>query len=238
MPYIFRNISFSSLIILSLLPLVSYGQTVTQDVLYLRDSSVIRGTIINQSVDSVIKIQIIGGSVLVINKTSVLNIFHQPVLEYAITPFQQEEKGYSNYTELGVMIGQEGGILLETVNGYRFKKYFFTGAGIGVDLMNVAVLSIFANGRWEMLNKRATPYLYVNAGYGFPIYHNPDHYYHEVKYHGGITYSGGAGMRFKFYGDGAFLVSAGYKNGRLYSDYFSEPEYTYKQLTIALGVSF
>ena len=56
-----------------------------------------------------------------------------------------KEKGYVHYTELGPLAGSNrasngvttSAFSFQTVNGYKFNQYLFTGIGIGADLYAV-----------------------------------------------------------------------------------------------------
>jgi hypothetical protein len=119
------------------------------------------------------------------------------------------------------------------------------GGGLGLDIIQVPIVQFFADGRWEILKKRSTPFVYLDAGYGMPLAEKQDQAEQEINYKGGFSWGTGIGMRFRFRGDGGFLVSAGYKLNQhsehivtTWWPYDTTYEYSYNRLTIKLGVIF
>ena len=107
------------------------------------------------------------------------------------------------------------------------------------------MVQLFGDARYEILKKRATPFIYLDAGYGIPIAQATDDSYYNISYKGGFAWSTGVGMRFNFRNEGAFLISAGYKSEKRtettsyqYDDSEVVSELSFKRLTIKVGLSF
>ena len=114
-------------------------------------------------------------------------------------------------------MGQSGGnLLLQTVNGVRFKD-FFTGAGVGVDYYHYKTLPVFFDAR-RYFGKKNNGFAYADIGYNFPLKNKPGKdipYYQSYKFSGGIYTDLGLGYKMKFINKSSFLLSAGYSYKRV-----------------------
>lgn len=238
------------------------AQVIIEDVVYLKDGSMFRGTIREQLPDSIVRIEIIGENVITLPSKQLDHIEYSVRRQIkdasADTVEHFKSRGYFNATELGVMPGTNyttyyysaipqasTGFTIQTVNGYRFSRNLLAGAGLGMDIIGAPMFQLFADGRYEILNRKATPYIVVNAGYGFPLTPKQGDIYSETSYKGGFMWSAGAGMRFNFHREGAFLVSVGYKVDKRtetisgeWQPYETTNEYTYNRLVMRIGLAF
>ncbi|MEO6165899.1 MAG: hypothetical protein ABIO46_09855, partial [Chitinophagales bacterium] len=207
----------------------SSAQSGLQDVVYLKDGSILRGNIIAQYADSLVKIEIAGGSVLAVNRKQL------DYIEYKVrtvnpapperndTPTVRRQHGYFNVTEMGVLPGSNFaydyyygpstsvGFTVQSIHGYRINPHFLTGAGLAIDFIQYPMGQLFADGRWEILDRKTTPFIFADAGYGIPLASGSSDPSLQVTYHGGFTWGAGAGMRVNFRNEGAFLMEVGYK---------------------------
>jgi hypothetical protein len=134
-----------------------------QDVVYLKNGSIIKGKIVspeNMATERVsaegVKVQIAGGSVFVFPHDEIDSIKKESSLKEQIKHIKKDyfrrEHGYRNITSFGVLYGanlkkvtpdpndpnsynndDDWGMTLHTVNGYQWWPYLFTGAGMGID---------------------------------------------------------------------------------------------------------
>jgi len=241
------------------------GNGKLEDVVYLRDGSMFRGVIKELIADSLVKIEIVGGNLMVIPQKEIDHIdYHIRQESRTIKtdldscPPAPRDHGYFNTSELGIMPGanySDGyygygnqspvGFTIQTINGYRFNSNFLVGGGLGMDIIQQAMLQFFADARWEMLHRRATPFLYVDIGYGIPVSKEPQSDYFQTTYKGGLMWGSGVGMRFNFHREGAFLVGVGYKMDKRSEEvvsegwpYDSKYDYTFNRLVMKFGLSF
>jgi hypothetical protein len=259
-----KNFFLFSFIIQIIAGSVSFAQPSLQDVIHLKDGSIFRGTIIEQYPDSLVKVEITGGNLIVVTSAQ-LNY-----IEYKMKPGRKasvqedrdgakplKRRGYFNITEMGLMPGTNsnyyynydpstsGGFTLQTINGYRFNSHWTAGGGLGLDIIQQPLVQVFADARWEILDKKSSPFIFADAGYGFPISSSPKNTYTEITYKGGVSWGTGIGMRIRFRNDGAFIVSAGYKMVKRseeikasWEPFFTKNDYTFNRLAIRFGLAF
>lgn len=149
------------------------------EVVYLKNGSVIRGTIIEQIPNKSIKIQTADGSIFVYPMDEVTKI----TKEHVTTNNNQQgthgyfakdyglHKGYKGFLELGGGIGvgdNEGDSFFNatTSHGYQASPYFFIGAGVGFTYMcGTAYLPVFADVRIHLLKGNISPFFGAKVGY-------------------------------------------------------------------------
>lgn len=241
----------------------SLAQSSWQDVIYLKDGSVFRGTIREQYPDSLVKVQITGGNIIAVTAKDLLRIDYSvksdvpvKIKEPKDTSTLVQDHGYFNITETGVIAGSNTGygyyyqpspvgFTIQTINGYRFNPHFTLGAGLGIDIIDQPMVQLFGDARWEILKRKATPFLYLDAGHGFSLTPDYGDDYNQTSYKGGFTWGMGVGMRFNFRHEGAFLISAGYKMDKRtehtsgdWPPYETTNEYTYNRLAMKVGLAF
>jgi hypothetical protein len=185
-----------------------------EDVLYLKNESVIRGTIISKD-DSRVRLQDADGNIWVFNRSEVEKITR----EKRFGSYQNNHKGFAHYTELGPLVAGKTTIdgvttaafSFQTVNGYRFSRYFFAGAGAGVDLYATqTLLPVFVSLRGDLsAGGGITPFYFVDAGYGINITQNSAN---NTDFRGGLLYAAGAGVKIPFNRSAGFLISFGYRH--------------------------
>ena len=130
----------------------SFAQT-TRDVIHLKNGSVIKGAIIEQYPDSILKIKLTDGSIMVYKTNEVEKMLRE---EVAATPVKEKPntKEYGGHLGLGVAIGG-GGIL---------------GVPLRVGLSNMFVLEAGVFLRPSYYYKKTTTYSYVHDPNGNIIY--------------------------------------------------------------------
>ena len=238
----------------------SSGQSHLQDVVYLKDGSIYRGIIKQESMTQV-KIAIAGGSLIVLAKQNIDSVRTENLPVFDGFSFRQKKFGYFNVTEIGVPVGtapvydywssysndvkMTAGFTAQTIHGYRFYTHFLAGAGLAIDLIQHPMLQPFADIRYEMLKGRATPFAYGDVGYNFDLAKDQSNDYQTTEYSGGKTWGIGIGMRFNFKSSGAFLFDTGYKfsirnEDVNYVDGNSSirTQYDLQRMVIRMGLSF
>jgi hypothetical protein len=176
-------------------------------VVYLKNGSIYRGFITEQDPSSKLKIQIAGGSVIVVNTNEVEKITKEPLFDGKLVqtaprsfettakekvklPFEPRLKGYF-FQGLIMLEAQQFG--LRVVNGYKFGRFGHLGIGVGVD----GVAGSPLNGRVNGLNTNdlSGVYLPLYIYYGgdilktkiTPIYAIEAGYAHPVNAYGGVN---------------------------------------------------
>ncbi len=193
------------------------AQANLQDVVYLKNGSIIRGTILEIIPDDVVKIEIIGKSVFVYLMTDVEKITREDIPHVNIKEAARiKNKGYYNETEFGFFTGKgeynpNFGITLQTVNGYQLNRFFRVGGGVGINYYfeySQAFLPIFARVSGDMIKHRVTPVYFADIGYGFLP--GQDGFYYESESKGGVMFQAGIGLKVYTPSKAAFLITVGY----------------------------
>ncbi len=171
-----------------------------QDVVYLNNGSIIRGTIVEQVPNKSLKVKTPDGSVFYCELSDVMKItkeepvggtFHRSG-NYVMTRHEvtQERKtvkldrtGYRGFADIGGGFGVgengDGVFSISTSHGYQFNPYFFLGGGVGIDAhigWGGVCLPIFADARWYFFEKgRSALFIGTKLGYSIldGLYFNP-----------------------------------------------------------------
>lgn len=227
--------------LLLLLVLCSITTTIarTQDVVYLKNGSIIRGVIIEQIPNSSLKIQTDDGSIFAYKIGEISKI----TKEDSSTSTRKSksigsslsfdgrgpELGYRGFADMGYNFGTgsygEGRIELNTVHGYQFMPYLFAGVGAGVHYYfdsEVVAIPIFADVRADILNNSISPFVEMRLGY------SP----YDVQ---GVYFNPSVGCRFAMSGIKAINASIGYSMQKGDSYY---GKITVGGFNLRLGVEF
>ena len=209
------------------LPSYVSAQSDREDVVYMKNGSVYRGTIIEQIPSVSYKIEIAGGSVIVIKADDVTKITKEdkkdmegnvvrhyyeerpirpkPVYEYKFRP-----KGYFFQAQVEMEALEFG---FRIVNGYKFGRFGYLGVGLGVDGVVLdlhgsqdyggAYFPFYIHYGGDILKKQTTPFYSIEAGYAFHFAPtlSPQNIFGDgsniIEAKGGLM--GGAGFGVRFY---------------------------------------
>ncbi|MFI5136071.1 MAG: hypothetical protein ACHQD9_09485 [Chitinophagales bacterium] len=232
----------------------AFSQSHLQDVIQLKDGSIYRGLIKEESKDE-IKLET-GGNLIVIQRANVDTVYFKTETASRDYIFRQKQFGYFNVTTIGDAVGSKpadiygngggtaNGISAQTVHGYRFYSHYMAGAGAGVDVVGNPMLQFYADARYEPLKSQFTPYVFADLGYGIDLRGDDSTWYQKTSYSGGMMWGLGAGMRYNFKGVGAFVFDTEYKVMRRdehISQYGSETflnEYSLQRIVFRIGLAF
>ena len=163
---------------------LSAQRNVLQDVVYLKNGSIIRGLIVEQVPNESIKLQTNDGNIFVYNLDEVQKMTKEA--GYAQRPAQRMggspistaasnvPTGYKGFVDLGYNVGLGyygiGYLHVSTTHGYQVvPDYLFIGGGIGVNWFvgyGDLTIPVFADFRSNFLRGRmATPFLDFKIGY-------------------------------------------------------------------------
>lgn len=193
--------------------LSSFAQDL-QEVVYLKNGSVIRGSVIEQVPNKSVKIQTADGNIFVYEMSDVMKITKEPNYNLQNTNEYRIKRGYRGFVETGYIIGVDksnfGRLELITTHGYQFNKILFAGLGAGI-------------GYWTEGKETAVP-LYVDVRTDIPTGNKISPYFDvkvgtdvsTEKFCGYVNIS--VGCRFHINNNLAFNVGVGY----LYQDYQAE----------------
>lgn len=145
----------------------SWAQNV-QEIVYLKNGSVVRGIVIEQVPDISLKVQTSDGSIFAYQMSEV-----ERITKEAIIPKRSgNESGYKGFIDLGYTFGigdwGEDRMSFSTSHGYQFNPYLFAGIGVGVNYYfdsEVFALPIFAHIRANFIDNKISPYIDFKVGY-------------------------------------------------------------------------
>jgi hypothetical protein len=167
----------------------SIAQQRLQDVIYLKNGTIITGTIIEQIPDQSITIQTADGKINTYQQHEILKWAREPIREEALEETRiNKEAALSRNDDKGHSPGYRGIIELATplavgkynfkvlrltmVNGYQATPYFFIGFGTGLrhySFDNSLLLPVYADLRLYFVNRRISPYFSLSAGHAFHL---------------------------------------------------------------------
>ena len=210
----------------------------TEDVVYLKNQWIIRGSIVQRDSTSV-KILTHDGNTFVFAANEIDKI----VKENTWGGFTYRRKGFANFTELGPLIAGKTTIdgvttaafSFQTINGYKFSQYAMLGLGLGADLYATqTILPVFGSFRGDISKGGSViPFYFGDAGYGINITQNSSN---GTAFKGGVMYAFGLGLKIPFNRNSGFLLSAGYRYQKTsYTISSSSTDVLYKRLAIRAG---
>jgi hypothetical protein len=167
---------YLALLLFALITAVSFGQSNYQDVVYLKNGSIIRGVIIEQVPNKSIKIETADRSVFVYQMDEIEKLTKEPIQGKSGGSFSNSglQSGYKGIVELGYQIGTGGygmdRLKLNIINGYQINPYFSLGFGTGLRYYfdeKVPLIPVFADFRANFIDNKISPYLSLGVGYSF-----------------------------------------------------------------------
>ena len=242
-----------------------FAQSQTEDVLYLKSGSVIRGKIVDQLTTGKLKIELLGGSVFVFATSEIDSIRKESSLKNQVKEIQhnyyRKDRGFRNMTEIAIIYGvnfknnpdnnnqDDIGLSLQTINGYQIWPYLFVGGGVGIDRFityQQTFSPFFLRISSEFLKRKVTPYVYLDGGYSVMWKQPSNDYETNVKNVGGAYVAAGGGVRIYTRSRASVILSAGYKmnmsssNWNYTYDYYENYSIsrTYQRFVMNIGVSF
>lgn len=138
------------------------GQGWKPYVVYLKDGTIVRGTMFLHDPGNVIQINSYG------KKSQIIKYDQIDSIVKVVRPMYDRKIGYFNLTETGVMSGSFSNIYTITnINSWKFKNGFSAGIGLGLELSDERNLPVMADFRYSFRQKRPLPFVSLQAGYSF-----------------------------------------------------------------------
>ncbi|QHT69443.1 hypothetical protein GXP67_23770 [Rhodocytophaga rosea] len=191
-----------------------YAQRQMQDVLYLKNGSILRGKLTELNADT-IKIEITGGNIFVFPALEAKGVTKEkPVIAY-------KQTGYRFTLENGLLIGRtpKGNSIganqrtvsysLQMVNSLQLRPELAIGAGVGIDAYNsYTITPVYLRLHGTLFNKPISPLYMLDAGYGFysHIFNSAD------NSEGGLMVNPAIGVSLRMGRRSAFIVNVGYRH--------------------------
>lgn len=198
---------------------IAYGQNNTEEVVYLKNGSIIRGVIIEHVLNQSIKIQTKDRNVFVFKYEEIEKITKEPLnnssLKYSQNKKEFRKGAFFNITEINFALGignvEAGGNKIantansfgfRTINGIQPKENLSLGIGIGIDKYeNGTLMPITLDLRIFNTNKKVSPIFTTNLGYSIGL----------GDADGGIVLNPQIGIMTPISNSMLFLLSLGYK---------------------------
>lgn len=188
------------------------------DVIYLRDGSMYRGTVIEKVAGSHVKIMTPDGQTkqFPIDEVAKMNMVG------TTEPFEFKPVGYVNATSIGLLMGlneygAEARPSFQTVNGVTIGQKWQVGLGTGLEAIRSDWnIPVFADGRYHLGKGEVSPYVGLQAGYLVPLPAQQRYYYDFAPYEpdkrkGGVMIGSEIGIRNVVKKHFGYNVSLGYR---------------------------
>jgi len=193
---------------------LSYAQSVYQDVVYLKNGSVIRGVIIEQIPNESVKIETADKNLFVFKFDEIERITKEEskLAETGKTPIRNSIR-YRGILDFGYHLPVEGSenytdkaekVALNFINGIEINPHLFIGLGVGFRYLstsrsetnNKIFIPVFADLTGYLLNGSVSPFLSFAAGYSFHATSNNENT--GIGIDGGLLLFPSLGVRIKF----------------------------------------
>lgn len=199
---------FTLLFALLMIGAAAFAQGNFEDVVYLKDGTIMRGIIVETIPDVSIKIKDNTGNTYFYKMADIHRMTREEakvVKKERGGDFGFGNKGFGASYEIGTAAYIEGFPALSAVlvHGYRFSNEIFVGVGTGVDFADGYInVPAYLDVRAYFLKTRATPFFSLGAGYNFVS---------ENKNYHGFLVNPAAGVRFALNQKIAINLNLGYK---------------------------
>ena len=239
-----------------LLPAMANAQHGYEDVVYLKNGSIIHGMIIEQIPNQSLKIQTADRSVFVYSFDEISKITKEPLAgkrpKVAVTNDNMKKKGYALMfcvrpgIELQENIAYEESadwpapgsrefVGVNILNGYQFNQSFVGSIGTGLEphVSGPVFLPFFLDLRWNIKSRRVTPFINLSSGWSFT--QDDIEGQNAGTYHrGGFLIAPSAGIKLFLRPSSGLFLSIGYAyqqaqtRERFYDySYYGTYQYTY-----------
>ena len=196
-----------------------YSQELKEDVVYLKNGSVIRGQIMEYKSGEYVKIKTVCLNIWVFTEQEIEKIAKEDVSDHQYPPYlvkSVKEKGYVNISDFGILAGsgeltKDNAFSIHVVNGYKFPNKVTLGGGIGVEFFNETVIPLFGDFRYHFFKDNLSPFAFIQSGYAIPLEKRKDNYGTVYHSKGGPMFSSGIGYRFTINNRTAVALSIAYR---------------------------
>ncbi len=154
--------------------------TNTIDMVYLKDGSIFRGTIVEYEPGGILRLRINRTSTITLQDARIKKIVQKGTAsgkggrkEYAF-----KERGFYNATYGNLSISTEFrgndpvvDVGIHNITGYQFNRFLGVGLGVGMDYYYIGsgenIMPVYVEGRGYLKAKNVSPMYSLAAGYGF-----------------------------------------------------------------------
>ena len=164
------------LLLLAVMLIVSMSvfSRTSPETVYLKNGSIINGEIIEYQPDKQVKILTSDNSVFICNVDDIEKVTREPIDVVSTKGYLVPQKGYRFFLAADQMVGDMTGFKFTTTHGAQFNNKIFLGGGVGFcvaddDVEFYLSIPVYANFRFDILNKKTTPFIEARAGVAFAI---------------------------------------------------------------------
>lgn len=167
---------YLAFVLFALITTLTFAQRNYQDVVYLKNGSIIRGIIIEQIPNKSIKIETADRNVFVFQIDEIEKFTKEPFKRKRDNSINNSslEHDYKGIVELGYQIGvgkyHMDRVKLNIINGCEINPYFSLGLGTGLRYyfdVDMALIPVFADFRANLTDNIVSPYFSLGVGYTF-----------------------------------------------------------------------
>jgi hypothetical protein len=169
----------------------------TKDVLYLKNGSIIYGTLMEISNDQY-KLKGSDGSIFIYSAGEV-DRYAKEIPSFA----GRKKSGMTFALEAGLLIGAQSNeykapFSFNAIAGYTIEKKNMLGIGTGAEFLGKTFVPVFAEYKYTFRDKRVSPFLFARGGIlmhvGADEESDNTYYYNATDYKGGATLTFGTGL--------------------------------------------
>lgn len=144
------------------------------ETVYLKNGSIIKGVIVEYQPEKSVKILTADNSVFVCNVDDIEKVTREPIDVVSTKGYLAPQKGYRFFLAADQMVGDMTGFKFTTTHGAQFNNKIFLGGGVGFcvaddDMESYLAIPVYADFRFDILNKRSTSFVEARAGVAFAI---------------------------------------------------------------------
>jgi hypothetical protein len=206
------------IIIISTIPAAAQKKDKSEDVVYLKNGSIIRGTIVENQPGVLLRIRTEGKSEWVFKYEEIEKITKEEISAPKKEVFTKN-KGIYGLFQAGLLMGDGGyNSIVVDMNtnlaiGYKFHRLLGVGGAAGIDIIhNIAFIPLTIDLRGNVLDNAVTPYYALQTGFSMPL--NDD--IESKKMSGGFIANPAIGLQISLSKDVAMLLEAGFRYQQYY----------------------
>lgn len=198
--------NYITFVLIIILTNIAYSNNELEDVIYLKNGKIFRGTIIEQVPNKSIKLKTYSNKVFVFNRAEIEKITKESKnTRYKSSGLKTGYKSIVNFAyQFGVGIIKANRIKLDYIYGFQLDPYTYFGFGIGVrSYTNYQKLKIplFLNAKFMFYDSYISPFVTLGFGIAYDTYNSKE----------GFLYNPLIGMSFKGVSR-TIIIGIGYEN--------------------------
>ena len=191
-----------------------------QKAIFLKNGNILKGQVLEED-ESSLKVEILGGSVFVVNKVDIIKIEEEkiPKVFRKKGDFVVETNGYFHTINFAFLFGRNqwddltAGASIQYTFGYQYNQYLGAWIGVGADTYffydTENIYPIYLEARGFFSKNAFSPYYSIQAGYGIAVLQD-DGSSGMFDAQGGLYLHPKIGFRFPSRSNVAFTIELGY----------------------------